>query len=64
MLLPGARVVVSYSGSEVVISGGSVAVQAAAELVRQQIESFMASGAQNIWTVTSCCVGCIYVASV
>jgi hypothetical protein len=37
---------VTYSGTEVVISGGAAAVQAAAELLRQQIETFLASGAQ------------------
>uniref|UniRef100_A0A383VJR1 Uncharacterized protein n=1 Tax=Tetradesmus obliquus TaxID=3088 RepID=A0A383VJR1_TETOB len=40
----GAKMSVSYSGTEVTISGSSAAVQAAAGLLRQQIETFLTSG--------------------
>lgn len=43
---PGARVFIG-PGGEVVISGSPSAVQAAAALVKQQIESFLASGEQQ-----------------
>ncbi|WIA21444.1 hypothetical protein OEZ85_000653 [Tetradesmus obliquus] len=40
----GAKMSVSYSGTEVTISGSAAAVQAAAGLLRQQIETFLTSG--------------------
>jgi hypothetical protein len=39
---------VSKSGTEVVISGGPDAVQAAARLLNQQIDTFLASGVNCI----------------
>lgn len=44
----GAKMSVSYSGTEVTISGSSAAVQAAAGLLRQQIETFLTSDEEQL----------------